>query len=318
MESCNGEVVLSWTTIFSLTLALVTVAIAFGVVMSARPAARRLQGISFEKRLPPWLGNTLIQGLLVLVAGAAVAFALIGVFLEILDGVVDNDDIAIIDQPVIEWVADRRTSGLNPLVLAITDIGGKILLVAALAAATSAVALRLRSWRPFVLAAVAGGGGVVLVVGIKALIGRDRPEPLYRAVVESGFSFPSGHTTNALIILGTVAWLISMVTADRTLRATAWVAAGILAVAVGLSRVYLGVHYPSDVLAGWVLGAAWLITVAIAARLPETAAPSIASDLRFSGRQAMQKILRPVAIFTIAAMTGLAAIFGAVSISVVT
>ncbi|GLY21893.1 phosphatase PAP2 family protein [Micromonospora sp. NBRC 101691] len=309
---------MSATTFISLAIALVTVAVAFGVVVCARPAVRRVRARAGRRRLALWLDeNPTARGLLVLAAGAASAFTLIMAFLEILDGVLDNDDFTVVDRPVVEWIADRRTAGVDTVVVLVTDIGGKVLLASVLVVAASAVALRLRSWRPVVLAAIAGGGGAVLVAGIKVLIGRDRPDPLHRAVFESGFSFPSGHTASTLVILGTVAWLVSMVTASRTLRATAWTAAGILAVAVGLSRVYLGVHYLSDVLAGWMLGACWLVTVAIAARLPETAILPVARLLPAPGRVA-GAALRPVVTSAIAALSALAAIFGAVSVAAIT
>ncbi|SCL35144.1 undecaprenyl-diphosphatase [Micromonospora pallida] len=309
---------MSTTTFISFAIALIAVAVAFGLVICARPAVRRLRARVGRGRLSLWLDeNPTAQGLLVLLVGSATAFALILVFIEILDEVLDNDDLTVVDRPIIEWIADRRTAGVDTVVVLVTDIGGKVLLASVLAIAASAVALRLRSWRPVVLAAIAGGGGALLVAGIKVLIGRDRPDPLHRAVFESGFSFPSGHTASTLVILGTVALLISMVTASGTLRATAWMAAGILAVAVGLSRVYLGVHYPSDVLAGWVLGACWLVTVAIAARLPETAILPVARRLPAPGRVA-GTALRPVVASTLAALSALAAIFGAVSIAAIT
>jgi undecaprenyl-diphosphatase len=304
--------------LLSFAIVLIAVAVAFGLVICARPAVRRFRARVGRRRLLLWLDeNPTARGLLVLVVGSATAFALILVFVEILDEVLDNDDLTVVDRPVVEWIADRRTAGVDTVVVLVTDIGGKVLLASVLAIAASAVALRLRSWRPVVLAAIAGGGGALLVAGIKVLIGRDRPDPLHRAVFESGFSFPSGHTASTLVILGTVALLISMVTASGTLRATAWMAAGILAVAVGLSRVYLGVHYPSDVLAGWVLGACWLVTVAIAARLPETAILPVARLLPAPGRVA-GTALRPVVASTLAALSALAAIFSAVSIAAIT
>jgi undecaprenyl-diphosphatase len=242
-------------------LALVTVAVAFGVV----EAGRRFVG---PVPVPPWLRNRTTQSVVVLVAGASVVLALALVFFEILDGVTENDDLTAIDRPIVEWVASHRTGWLNTLVIALTDIGGKTGLTVVLLVTAAVVAFRLRSWRPILLATLAGGGGALLVTGIKTLVARDRPDPLLRAVTEDGFSFPSGHAASSMVILCTVAWLVSMATRNRTVQATIWVAAVPLASAIGLSRIYLGVHYPTDVLAGWVLAATWLITVAVAARIP--------------------------------------------------
>ena len=187
-------------------------------------------------------------------------------FAEILDAVVEGDDLAAIDRPVVAWVADHRAGWLSDLVVAVTDLGGTLVLATVVTAVAVGVAYRLRSWRPLLLAALVAGGCGLLVAAAKVLIARDRPDPLLRVITETGYSFPSGHAASALTAFATVAWLVCMVTTGRTIRATAWLAAGLLTVAIGLSRVYLGVHYPSDVLGGWVLGAAWLLTVAVAAR----------------------------------------------------
>jgi len=259
---------MGWSAVVSVVLALVTVGLAFGVVLAGRPATRRLRALRSKRPLPEWLRSRTVQSGLVLAAGATVAVALLSVFVEILDGVRENDDLTAFDRPIIEWVASHRTGWGNSLVVALTNIGGRAGLTLLLTVTAVAVAYRLRSWRPIVLAVVAGGGGALLVTVIKALVARDRPDPLLRAITEDGFSFPSGHAASSLVILCTIAWLISMTTSNRTIRATAWVAAVPLAIVIGLSRIYLGVHYPTDVLAGWVLGATWLVTVAVATRIP--------------------------------------------------
>jgi undecaprenyl-diphosphatase len=301
-----------WTTVVSVALALAAVAVALGAVYATRPAARWVRGRAPLRRVPSWASDRVRLSVLVLVAGAVAAIALVAVFVEILDAVVDNDDLTAVDRPVVEWIAERRTGGVSSLVVAVTDIGGKVLLAGLLAVTAVTIAMRLRSWRPVVLAAISGGGSAVIVAAIKAMIGRDRPDPVQRAIVESGFSFPSGHATSALVVLATVAWLVSLVTVSRTVRATAWVAAGILAVAIGLSRVYLGVHYPSDVLAGWVLGTSWLITVAVAAHLPDSPLLPSLHTRPAIGRAARLATDRPVTAFTVTACAGCAAILATV------
>lgn len=255
------------TTIISVALALLTVLVAFGAVLAGRPAARWLRDAERGRTALAWLGTRFSPSLLVTAAGALLVATLMNVFLEILDAVIERDDLSTIDRPVIAWVAEQREAWRDTLVIGLTDIGGWVLLTLLLVAAAVTVSVRLRSWRPVLIAALAGGGGGLLVAAIKALIARDRPDPLLRAIVEHGFSFPSGHATTSVVVLGTVAWLVSSTVASHTVRATAWVAAGLLAAGIGLSRIYLGVHYPTDVLAGWILGAAWLTTVALADRL---------------------------------------------------
>ena len=259
---------MSGTTIISVALALLTVLVAFGAVAAGRPAARRLRDVERGRGALEWVLARVSPSLLLTTAGLLLVLTLLNVFLEILDAVLEGDDLTVIDRPVVAWVAQQREAWRDTLVIGLTDIGGKILLTLALAAAAAVVTWRLRSWRPALIATLTGAGGAMLVTGIKALIARDRPDPLLRAVAEDGFSFPSGHATTSMVVLGAVAWLVSMATASATVRATAWVAAVLLAAGIGLSRVYLGVHYPTDVLAGWILGSAWLSVVALADRLP--------------------------------------------------
>jgi undecaprenyl-diphosphatase len=131
--------------------------------------------------------------------------------------------------------------------------------LAALAALTcAAVVWRCRSWLPVVLA-VAGVSGIALVIVIaKALVIRNRPHISFAVLAEDGYSFPSGHAAGASAIALFSAWMLTrwLITA-WTGRVIAWTVVIGLAVVVGFSRVYLGVHYVSDVVAGWLLGMAW-------------------------------------------------------------
>ena len=92
---------------------------------------------------------------------------------------------------------------------------------------------------------------------MKALFLRPRPQvvPQLRAVVET--SFPSGHAMNSAIIYLTLAALLARLVQPRALKVYFLALAMLMTFLVGLSRVYLGVHYPTDVLAGWTVGLAW-------------------------------------------------------------
>ena len=121
---------------------------------------------------------------------------------------------------------------------------------------------RCRSWRPVVLALVCGGGVPLVLFTAKALVGRNRPPLPFALVDADGYSFPSGHATGTAAIMVISAWMLTRwLIPGWTGRVMVWAVAIGSAFLIGFSRVYLGVHYVSDVLSGWMLGMAWAGTV---------------------------------------------------------
>jgi undecaprenyl-diphosphatase len=135
-------------------------------------------------------------------------------------------------------------------------------------AVTVGLAVAWRQWTPVLLVAVTAAGSVTLTVVGKAVVGRIRP-PLADAVppYESTASFPSGHSLNSVAIAGIVAYLLVRRQRRRWARVLTVAAGAAFAVSMGLSRVYLGHHWLTDVLVAWALGLAWLATVITAHRL---------------------------------------------------
>lgn len=117
-----------------------------------------------------------------------------------------------------------------------------------------------RSWRLLWVPLVAGGGALIISAVIKLLIGRARPA-LSALVGAHGSAYPSGHAIRALAVYGALAWLVAVAARRRAVQILAGVCAGALIAAVGFSRIYLGVHWLIDVVAGHVLGAVWLAVV---------------------------------------------------------
>ena len=107
------------------------------------------------------------------------------------------------------------------------------------------------------LVVVAIGGGTLLSSGLKGLFDRPRPDLVPHAVEVYTMSFPSGHATLSAVTYLTLGALLARVHPQRRVRAYLLGVAVLLAVLIGASRVYLGVHWPTDVLAGWCVGAAW-------------------------------------------------------------
>ena len=99
---------------------------------------------------------------------------------------------------------------------------------------------------------------------LKAIVTRARPDIVPRLVeVDSSWSLPSGHAANSAAVYGAMALVATVIWWRRRQRRTIWTVAGLLVFGIGLSRVWLGVHWPSDVVAGWLVGAAWATGLAV-------------------------------------------------------
>ena len=161
--------------------------------------------------------------------------------------------------------------------LDVTALGGVTVLVLVTALAAGFL-LAARHW--LTMALVLGGtiSGTLLVTLVKALVGRTRPAVTDHLVQVYDASFPSGHAANSASVYLTLALLTLQITQGRAVRRYILAATALLVVAIGCSRVYLGVHWPSDVLAGWTFGALWAVAwwalgAAIRARTPGTTQP---------------------------------------------
>ena len=138
----------------------------------------------------------------------------------------------------------------------ITAMGSTDILWLATAAVVGFLALDRRYWASgFVLGAVCGGWAVSFA--LKAAFDRPRPELVPHLMRAYFSSFPSGHSMMSAVVYGTLGSLLSSLVTRRRLKVYFLGLAAALAGLVGVSRVYLGVHYPTDVLAGWSAGLAW-------------------------------------------------------------
>jgi membrane-associated phospholipid phosphatase len=205
---------------------------------------------------------------LILLAGLALVGSLTAVAAEVYDAVVESDGVAALDGPALNAARAIRSGPLNALVVAYTSLGGGIGM-SVLATATAVLLAALwRQWTPVLLMAATAAGSLAITVAGKAVVGRSRP-PEIDAVppLEHSYSFPSGHTLNAVALAGIVAYLLVRRQQRAWVRVVTVAAAAGFAFLMGLSRVYLGVHWLTDVLVAWALGLAWLVTVITAHRL---------------------------------------------------
>lgn len=149
----------------------------------------------------------------------------------------------------------------------ITALGGVVVL-SLITLATALYLLLRRKGRIalFLLLTIASGNLITLF--LKALFDRPRPELVSHESLVYTASFPSGHSMMAALTFFTLATLLARVEKSRRVKAFFFFVSLVLTIAVGLSRVYMGVHWPSDVLAGWALGIGWaLLSHLLAARL---------------------------------------------------
>lgn len=203
-----------------------------------------------------------------LAIGFVLTAALTALAGAVYDSVTEADGIAVLDQPALRAAVGARTSWGNQVGTAYTNVGGTIGMPLLAAVVAIGLALAWRRWTPVVLIAFTASGSLALTVTGKVVVGRTRP-PLADAVppFEHSASFPSGHALNSIAIAGIVAYLLVREQRSRRARALTVSLAAAFAFTMGLSRVYLGHHWLSDVVVAWALGLAWLTVVIVTHRL---------------------------------------------------
>lgn len=221
----------------------------------ARRYARQLGFLAARLRPGGAFGLVLTVQLAVLVAGGAA-------FGGVVEDVLRDNELVGLDSPVAQFLVQQREPWLTTTMEAITWLGSAAVLVPLALGVGVCAARRLRSRRPLVFLAVALGGSTALVQMIKLLVTRPRPDA--GLVTAPGYSFPSGHATGAAAGWGAVALVLIWLTTRWGTRVALATAAVLIALLVGVSRVYLGVHEATDVLGGWALGAAWVAAVTAA------------------------------------------------------
>lgn len=180
------------------------------------------------------------------------------VFGELADEIHEQEAIAF-DEPILQFAHTMAREGFNEFFVFVSKIGYAWGVVPFDIAFVLVLAV-LRRYREAVFSAIALGGSGLLNVGAKLFFARDRPSLWESIAPESTYSFPSGHAMGSMT-LACVLVLLAWHTRWR------WAVLALMVpfvVLVGLSRVYLGVHYPSDIVAGWSVAVAWVAAVYLA------------------------------------------------------
>jgi membrane-associated phospholipid phosphatase len=203
-------------------------------------------------------GLPLLAALLVL-AGSLWAFG------QIVDETIREGEVRT-DERVAEWLHGRATDPFTDVFRVITTFGNFVTLLTVTVLAVAFLWWRRRQ-TDALFVALAFLGAQVLSTGMKLGFRRERPffpDPL---ATESTFSFPSGHSLVSLAVYGSIALLLARQVQRPAWRAFLFAGTAVLVLAIGFSRLYLGVHFLSDVLAGWAAGSAWLALLFVALEL---------------------------------------------------
>ena len=165
------------------------------------------------------------------------------------------------DVAVIQAVRAAGETQLLGFLRPTTELGSTIA-VTIIAVMTLLVGVAAGPWRHGAIGAGVIGLAALAVEIIKSTVARERPEVLDPILVERGFSFPSGHASLSMVAYGILAVLVSRSYLSRPTQLAVFGVVVAVVFLIGLSRVWLGVHYPSDVIAGWVAGATVVLVYA--------------------------------------------------------
>ncbi len=189
--------------------------------------------------------------------GGATGFGVLIALAKIWDSITEQGAVVRVDQRWLSIVMTHRGSWLTPAFRGIAWLGDmRVLSGVACLAAIILVLRHLRIYAVLIVAATAGAATLAIV--LKAAVARPRPPLAGQLVAAAGSAFPSGHATQAAACYGALAWVVGRQLGRRWKRILIWSGATVLVGLVGFSRVYLGVHWPSDVGSGWALGTGWL------------------------------------------------------------
>jgi undecaprenyl-diphosphatase len=193
----------------------------------------------------------------------ALAVAGLATFFELADELIEDEELLLYDQRALAYLRSWRTPMLTMRAIDLTALGSMTVL--ALGSISGAIGLwRMRDHRGCAQLALTMAGVLVWTFVTKSFFARERPEIAHRLLEVQGYSFPSGHSSGSSALFIGLA-LVFMPHVD-TVANRVWLFASCAALAllVGFTRAYLGVHYPSDVVSGLSFGGAWALLTAAA------------------------------------------------------
>jgi membrane-associated phospholipid phosphatase len=162
-----------------------------------------------------------------------------------------------LDRFFLLWIHQFATPQLDRVMLFITSLGDPPAVISIFVITLVWLGLKQR-YTDALRFTIVCIGGVLINQVMKLFFAKPRPELWLRLITETSFSFPSGHAVGSMVVYGFMAYILAK--QFQKYKQFIYVIAGILIATIGLSRLYLGVHYPTDIIAGYGIGILWLTT----------------------------------------------------------
>jgi len=198
-----------------------------------------------------------------LIVGLIAALICVWVFAKITEDIVTGDPLIQFDLLVASRLQSHATPTITMILILVTTLGSPLVLFVCL---TAIVLYQYwKKWWYIRIWLLGAFGGEIINQSLKYVIQRPRPDPNYFLVHAYGYSFPSGHAMLSLVTYGLLAYFLVLKLRSGTARTITICGFAILIVLIGFSRLYLQVHYFSDVVAGYAAGGVWLATCILVA-----------------------------------------------------
>jgi membrane-associated phospholipid phosphatase len=241
-----------------------------GVIRVLKASAKSGSGWVEHSRVGRWTAGhagpvgSYAPILLLMVVGAIAAIGAGYLFVELAEQVrLSTSLVSRADRLIHAWFGHERGAAMTTLLGAATSIGGAIGLMVIVAVVATVLLVR-KAWASAIFIVVTAGGGALLNLGLKAFFARMRPDLASALVIARSYSFPSGHAMNSFITFGALAYLALRQPWPWAAKSATLAVSATIVVLVGLSRVYLGVHWASDIAGGWSAGVVWLASAVVA------------------------------------------------------
>ncbi len=216
------------------------------------PKVLRILVNFWSRRISPRL-ETLIGA--VGLGGLTICLLLIWALAKLSREILERESFAF-DTSFLLWLHQFANPTLDNLMVNITQLGNPMFVIP-VATITLGILVGSRQKSAALMFAIACLGGAILNTGLKLVFTKPRPELWHRLIVETSYSYPSGHALGSMVLYGMIAYILSQ--RYPKFSSIIYVVAAGLILAICFSRLYLGVHWPTDIMAGLGIGLLWLV-----------------------------------------------------------